>query len=77
MVHSDDILLTAEELRLWRHKRRIWLVVVLLFVLGIVATLLAMACAVYIVSAFGLYPIGADNPPSSLERRLAGRALNA
>jgi hypothetical protein len=38
MVHSDDILLTAEELRLWRHKRRIWLVVVLLFVLGIVAT---------------------------------------
>jgi hypothetical protein len=38
MVHSDDILLTAEELRLWRHQRRIWLVVVLLFVLGIAAT---------------------------------------
>jgi hypothetical protein len=38
MAHSDDILLTAEELRLWRHKRHIWLVVVLLFVLGIVAT---------------------------------------
>jgi hypothetical protein len=38
MVRSDDILLTAEELRLWRHKRRTWRVVVLLFVLGIVAT---------------------------------------
>ncbi|MFZ3377985.1 MAG: hypothetical protein WA183_20750 [Chthoniobacterales bacterium] len=38
MVPSDDILLTAEELRLWRHKRRTWRVVVLLFVLGIVAT---------------------------------------
>jgi len=38
MVHSDDILLTAEELRLWRYKRRIWLVVVLLFALVVVAT---------------------------------------
>jgi hypothetical protein len=38
MVPSDDILLTAEELRLWRHKRRTWRVVVLLFVLAIVAT---------------------------------------
>src|SRR6202795_2855486 len=38
MVRSDNILLTAEELRLWRYKRRIWLVVVLLFALGIVAT---------------------------------------
>jgi len=38
MARSDDILLTAEELRLRRHKRRIWLVVVFLFVLAIVAT---------------------------------------
>src|SRR3984893_1778022 len=38
MVRSDDILLTSEELRLCRRKRRIWLVVVLLFVLAIVAT---------------------------------------
>src|ERR1700726_1678542 len=37
MVRSDDILLTSEELRLCRRKRRIWLVVVLLFVLVIVA----------------------------------------
>jgi len=38
MASSDDILLTAEELRLRRHKRRIWLVIVLLFVLAIVVT---------------------------------------
>ena len=38
MARSDDILLTAEELHLRRHKRRIWLVIVLLFVLAIVAT---------------------------------------
>jgi hypothetical protein len=37
MVPSDDILLTSEELRLWRHKRRTWRMVVLLFVLAIVA----------------------------------------
>src|SRR5207253_10763668 len=36
MARSDDILLTAEELHLRRHKRRIWLVIVLLFVLAIV-----------------------------------------
>jgi len=38
MARSDDILLTAEELRLRRRKRRIWLVIVLLFVLALVAT---------------------------------------
>src|SRR5882724_7617172 len=38
MACSDDILLTAEELRLRRHKRRIWLAVVLGFVLAIVVT---------------------------------------
>jgi len=38
MVRSDDILLTSEELRLCRRKRRIWLVVVVLFVLAIVVT---------------------------------------
>jgi mono/diheme cytochrome c family protein len=46
------------------------------FVLGIVLTLIVLAAAVYAVSTFGLYPIGADNPPSSLESRLAGRAMD-
>jgi mono/diheme cytochrome c family protein len=31
---------------------------------------------VFLVSRFGLYPIGADNPPSTLERTLAGRAMD-
>jgi hypothetical protein len=38
MDRSDDILLTAEELRLRRRNRRIWLAVVLLLVLAIVTT---------------------------------------
>lgn len=46
------------------------------FLLGIVFTIVAIACAVYVVSRFGLYPIGADNPPTGLERRLAGRAMD-
>ena len=47
------------------------------FVLGIIGTLAAIVCCVFLVSHFGVYPIGADNPPSGLEKRLAGRALNA
>ncbi len=46
------------------------------FAAGIVVTLLAGAAAIFAVSRLGLYPIGADNPPSSIERTLAGRALD-
>lgn len=46
------------------------------FVLGVIVTLVAIVGAVFLVSRFGLYSIGADNPPSSLERNLAGRALD-
>lgn len=46
------------------------------FVLGIVATLVAMVCGVFLVSRLGLFPVGADNPPSGLERMLASRAMN-
>ncbi len=46
------------------------------FVLGIMATLAAIALSVFLVSRLGLFPIGADNPPSSLERNLASRAVN-
>jgi len=46
-------------------------------VVGVVGTLVAIVCCVFLVSHFGVYPIGADNAPSGLERRLAGRALNA
>jgi len=46
------------------------------FFAGVIFTLLALAATVFIVSHFGLYPIGADNPPSSLERSLAMRAMD-
>jgi thiosulfate dehydrogenase len=46
------------------------------FILGIVITLLALAGGVFAASHFGLYPIGADHPPSALERSLAGRAMD-
>lgn len=46
------------------------------FALGVVATLLALACGVFLVSQLGLYPIGADNPPGALEHALASRAMD-
>jgi mono/diheme cytochrome c family protein len=46
------------------------------FVLGLVAGLASVALGVFLVSRLGLYPIGADNPPSRLERALAGRAMD-
>lgn len=46
------------------------------FVLGVIVTLAALATSVFAVSLLGLYPIGADNPPSQLERTLAGRAMD-
>ena len=46
------------------------------FVLGVVVTLVALSGIVFGVSRLGLYPIGADNPPSQLERTLAGRAMD-
>ena len=45
-------------------------------IIGIVGTLLAIAAGAFVVSHLGLYPIGADNPPGSLERSLAGRAMD-
>jgi len=46
------------------------------FIAGVVFTLIAIAVAVVAVSHLGLYPIGADNPPSAVERTLAMRALD-
>jgi len=39
-------------------------------------TLLVLAGGVFAVSQFGLYPIGADNPPGSIERAIAGGAMD-
>jgi len=46
------------------------------FLIGVATTLLVLAGSVFAVSHFGLYPIGADNPPSALERALASRAMD-
>jgi mono/diheme cytochrome c family protein len=46
------------------------------FVLGVVVALVAVASGVYVVSHFGWYPIGADNPPGRLEHMLASRAMD-
>ena len=46
------------------------------FIVGVVLTLVGLACSVFAISRLGLYPIGADNPPSGLERSLAGRAMD-
>ncbi len=44
---------------------------------GIVLTLLVIAGVGLLVITFGLFPIGADNPPSAIERRLANMATDA
>jgi len=46
------------------------------FIAGVVVTLLVIAGSVFAASQFGLYPIGADNPPGSIERAIAGRAMD-
>jgi mono/diheme cytochrome c family protein len=46
------------------------------FIAGVVITLVAIAVAVIAISHLGLYPIGADNPPGSIERIIAGRAMD-
>ncbi|MES1254282.1 MAG: cytochrome c [Acidobacteriota bacterium] len=43
---------------------------------GVVGTIVAIAAGVFLVSRLGLFPVGADNPPSGLERMLASRAMN-
>jgi len=46
------------------------------FVVGVLVTLLVLAACIVTVSHFGLYPIGADNPPSAIERTLTMRAMD-
>ena len=46
------------------------------FIAGIIFTIVVLVAGVFAVSTFGWYPIGADNPPSGLERSLAMRAMD-
>lgn len=47
------------------------------FLVGVAATLVVLCAGVLLVLSLGLFPVGADNPPSSLERRLAHMATGA
>lgn len=44
---------------------------------GVVLTVLVIAAGAFLVIELGLFPIGADNPPGALERRLANLATDA
>src|SRR5262245_2488320 len=46
------------------------------FLAGVIVTLVAIAAFVFVVSRFGMYPIGADNPPGRIERFIASRAMD-
>jgi len=46
------------------------------FLAGVLVTLAAIAVAVIVVAYLGLYPIGADNAPSSVEQTIAMRAMD-
>ena len=47
------------------------------FVVGVVVTLLLLACGAFLVANRGWFPVGADNTPGTLEHRLANMALDA
>ena len=47
------------------------------FFVGVVVTLLVLAGGGFLVANRGWYPIGADNPPSTLEKQLANMATDA
>src|SRR5215813_6327760 len=46
------------------------------FIAGIIFTILVLVVGVFAVSTFGWYPMGADNPPSALERSIGMRAMD-
>ena len=47
------------------------------FLSGVIVTLLALAGGAYAAISFGWFPLGADNPPGWLERRLAHIATHS
>ena len=46
------------------------------FILGVIFTLIVIFCGVYGTVHFGLFPVGADNPPGKIERSLANQAMD-
>jgi thiosulfate dehydrogenase len=46
------------------------------FIVGVLVTLLVIVLAVFCTIHFGLFPMGADNPPGKIERKLANMAMD-
>jgi mono/diheme cytochrome c family protein len=46
------------------------------FIIGVLVTLLVIFAGFYLTVKFGLFPIGADNPPGAYEKRIASMALD-
>lgn len=46
------------------------------FIFGVIFTLIVIFCVVYGTVHFGLFPVGADNPPGRIERSLANQAMD-
>src|SRR5579864_26060 len=47
------------------------------FILGIIVTLVVLACAGLVLAFYGLVDVRADQTPSQLEKSLAGKAMDA
>jgi len=47
------------------------------FIAGILAMVLLVVCAAFVIIHFGLLPLGADNAPGAFEKRLAHAATDA
>ncbi len=46
------------------------------FILGILFTIVVGICIVFATIHFGWFPVGADNPPGKIERKLANMAMD-
>lgn len=46
------------------------------FILGVIFTLIGVVCGLYLFLYLGKFPVGADNPPSALEHKLANMAMD-
>jgi mono/diheme cytochrome c family protein len=47
------------------------------FIVGVVVTLLLLAGGGFLVANRGWFPVGGDNPPGTLEKRVANMAMDA
>ncbi len=46
------------------------------FIIGVIITILAIIAIVFMTIHFGWFPVGADNPPGAVEKKLANMAMD-